>query len=141
MALRDRIDLAQHQGKIKIASFFLLFTGFLLFLLTNLGTPITKSIYLMSELLLFFILELTATTALGLKSSVDKNPPHTLRWGVWGVCTTGYFSPSINDPPTTSSSLHLAVPTIGRLFWVTRHVPSRHWDIQHLKSTSRASPM
>jgi hypothetical protein len=50
------------------------------------------------------------------------------------------FPPSINDPPTTSSPLHLAVPTIRQRFWVTRHVPSRHWDIQHLKSTSRVSP-
>lgn len=42
------IDLAPHQAKIKAVSFFCFFTGCLLFLLTNLGTPIIKGIYIMS---------------------------------------------------------------------------------------------
>jgi hypothetical protein len=90
MALRDRIDLRPHQGKVRIVSFVLLFVGWLLFLLTNLGTPIAKNIYLMSEFLRHIYLVHVTNLTSGLTSSVDKNPPHTLRFGVWGVCTTGY---------------------------------------------------
>jgi hypothetical protein len=89
MTLRDRIDLRPHQGKVKVASFVLLFVGWLLFLLTNLGTPIAKSIYIMSEFLLHIFSKLITNVTLGLTSSVDKNPAHTLRFGVWGACTTG----------------------------------------------------
>jgi len=95
MALRDRIDLAPHQGKIKAMSSILLFVGFILFLLTNLGAPIAKSIYLMS-----------------LTSSADKNPPHTLRFGVWGVCTTGPYNQTalLGDGACTHPELGYATP-------------------------------
>ncbi|KIM79239.1 hypothetical protein PILCRDRAFT_10396 [Piloderma croceum F 1598] len=95
MALRDRIDLRLHQGKVKVASFILLFVGWLLFLLTNLGTPIAKNIYLMS-----------------LTSSVDNNPPHTLRFGVWGACTTGTYNQTalLGDNACTSPELGYATP-------------------------------
>jgi hypothetical protein len=83
-------DLAPHQGKIKFTPFVLLFTGFFLFLLTNLGVPIAKNIYLMIEFLARY-LEHIYKAAIGLTSSMNKSPPHILkvRFGVWGVCTTG----------------------------------------------------
>lgn len=95
MPLRIRLDLAPHQGKIRVASFVLLFIGFLLFLLTNLGTPIVKNIYLMS-----------------LTSSVDRNPPHTLRFGVWGACTTGTYNRTalLGDGPCTKPELGYTTP-------------------------------
>ncbi|KIM79238.1 hypothetical protein PILCRDRAFT_10395 [Piloderma croceum F 1598] len=111
MALRDRIDLRPHQGKVKVASFILLFVGWLLFLLTNLGTPIAKNIYLMSEFLRHFpklIIDVTS----GLTSSVDNNPPHTLKFGVWGACTTGTYNQTalLDDNACTSPELGYATP-------------------------------
>jgi len=76
-------------------SFVLLFVGFLLFCLTNLGTPIVKSIYLMS-----------------LTSGVDHNPPHTIRFGVWGVCTTGIYNRTalLSDAACTKGQLGYSTP-------------------------------
>jgi len=68
--------LAQHQSKVSPLAFILLLTAFILVLLVNLSTPIIKSIYIMS-----------------LKPTVSNG--HTIRWGVWGVCTTGTYNATV----------------------------------------------
>ena len=67
-----------HYRYISLAAFLLLLVAFILFLLVALSLPIIKGI---------FLLEVIAT--------LDPNQPatsiaNTLRFGVWGLCATGY---------------------------------------------------
>ncbi|KZP25812.1 hypothetical protein FIBSPDRAFT_367992 [Athelia psychrophila] len=90
------IDLAPHQAKIKAVSFVCFFIGTLLFLLTNLGTPIIKGIHIMS-----------------LTSSTDAHPANSIRFGIWGACLTGPYNATqlLGDAACTVPSLGYAVPS------------------------------
>jgi len=49
---------------------------------------------------------------MSLTSSVDKNPHHTLRFGVWGVCATGTYNQTslLGDKACTTPVLGYATP-------------------------------